>query len=269
MKISQINYSNYNRNNFAFKSTTSFLKTDLGQEIGSNSWMYREDVDWAEAADFEMQHFKDKDRVKIMQFASSDGSESYTKIISLLKQNEKEAQKFFPIEAYDINHDVVNAAKSGLINFVAKDFERAEKFKVDLKEFFTEATTTLSIKNDNMYHFFNIPTTTYRASDNLRNKVNFHSKDMFEVLQEVKDGELPIVLCRNMFSYLDEIDAQRAVNLIGRKMLNGGLFYLGKRDFDTHNISQWLKDAGFIPAKYNKNGILKTLDFVFMKAPKL
>lgn len=268
MKISAINNSILYKINPIFKSTTSFYKTTTGQEIGSNSWMFREDINWQDSAEFEFEHFKDRDSVRVVQFASSDGSEAYTKIISLLKQNEKEAQKFLPIEAYDINPAVVNAANSGFINFINNDFIRAQKANIDLKDFFTEVTTTLNIKNDNMFHFFDISTTTYKVSEKLKNNVKFYHKDMFKVLEESQDGELPLVLCRNLFSYLDDIDAKKAINLLGKKMLDGGLLYLGERDFDKHNIRQWLNENCFIPAKYDKNGKTKTLKNVFIKVLK-
>ncbi len=44
---------------------------------------FRIDLDWADFAKLEIENFKHKDKVNIIQFASSDGSEAYTQIIVL------------------------------------------------------------------------------------------------------------------------------------------------------------------------------------------
>lgn len=264
MKVLNVTNKYYN-NQSTFKSTTSFYKTDAGKEIGSNSWMFREDVAWNDLAKFEVEHFRDKNRVNVIQFASSDGSEAYTKIISLLKQGEPNVQKFFPIEAYDISPEIVNAAKSGLINFVDKDFKRAENVQVNLDEYFKKSTNSLDIKNDYMFHFFNIPTTTYQVSNSLKNKVNFHNKDLFDVLHSFKDDSNSVILCRNIFSYFDDIDARRAINLLGQKLKAGSLLVLGDQDFSKHTMQKFLKEAGFSAVDFKDYSEIKTLKNVFVK----
>lgn len=53
MKIQQItNYQQY-PNKFSFGSCARFYKTSNGDEIGTNSWLFRDDVDWKRLAKYE------------------------------------------------------------------------------------------------------------------------------------------------------------------------------------------------------------------------
>ena len=74
--------------------------------------------------DFQIRHFLGKENVNIIQFASSDGSEGYTHIMALLENSKrKNVDKFFPIQAYDIDNFMVKKAKSGQIRLLQKDIE--------------------------------------------------------------------------------------------------------------------------------------------------
>lgn len=149
MKIQQItNYQQY-PNKFSFGSCARFYKTSNGDEIGTNSWLFRDDVDWKRLAKYEKNHFADKNRVNIIQFASSDGSEAYTQIISLLENYpNKNSEKFFPIKAYDIDEEIVNAARSGLLNTNMVDRINLQINSDDYSKYFTNTNEILNIKND-------------------------------------------------------------------------------------------------------------------------
>lgn len=103
------------KSRIAFGTTARDYTNKNGEYIGTNSWLFRDDIDWKQLTEYEKSHFKDKSKVNVIQFASSDGSEAYTKIISILENNpSKNDDKFFPIKAFDIDDEVVKAAKSGL-----------------------------------------------------------------------------------------------------------------------------------------------------------
>ena len=105
MKIQTINYQQY-PNKFSFGSCARFYTTTNGDEFGTNSWFFRDDIEWKRLAKYEKNHFCNINRVNIIQFASSDGSEAYTQIISLLENYpNKNSDKFFPIKAYDIDEE--------------------------------------------------------------------------------------------------------------------------------------------------------------------
>lgn len=45
-------YNTKTQRSVSFSSTDRFYRTDSGQEIGNNTWMFREDLDWRAFADF-------------------------------------------------------------------------------------------------------------------------------------------------------------------------------------------------------------------------
>ncbi len=69
----------------AFGTNARIYKTQTGIEMGTLTYPFRDDVDWKKLTEYEINHFKNHDRVNIIQFASSDGSEAYSKIISFLE----------------------------------------------------------------------------------------------------------------------------------------------------------------------------------------
>ena len=103
MKINSIN------NNLSFGSTNRRYIAKDGEEYGCNSWLFRDDMDWDRLAKYQISHFKDKEKVNTIMFAASDGSEAYTDIISLHEspQKNKGIKKFFPIQAYDIDEEIL------------------------------------------------------------------------------------------------------------------------------------------------------------------
>jgi chemotaxis methyl-accepting protein methylase len=77
-------------------------------------------------------NFKNAPKVNVYDFASSDGSEAYSFILSLLDElGEEEAQKFFPIQAYDIDSKMVSIAQGGLIPC---DYDDVKRFLENINE---------------------------------------------------------------------------------------------------------------------------------------
>lgn len=78
----------------SFRSMSCDYKLN-GQEMGLYTWMFRDDVNWRKLALLESVNFSNKDKVNIIQFAPSDGSEGYTQILSLLLHSPEDAEKFY------------------------------------------------------------------------------------------------------------------------------------------------------------------------------
>lgn len=229
-----------------FGTTARFYRNGLRKEIGTNTNMFRDDVDWNNLAQFEINHFKNKNKVNIVQFASSDGSEAYTQIISLLENRRSEdVSKFFPIQAYDIDEEIHRASASGLINMVEKDKKRAEKARVNLENYFELSKQNLVIKNDNAFHFFGIPVSTYRVSEKIRNKVEFHNEDMFYILDKLKDDSNTILMCRNVLSYMDTNECEKFLSMAAQKLKAGSLLILGKFDTDLQSVVKQIHALNF------------------------
>lgn len=243
MKIQQIiNYQQY-PNKFSFGSCARFYKTSNGDEFGTNSWLFRDDVDWKRLAKYEKNHFADKNRVNIIQFASSDGSEAYTQIISLLENYpNKNSEKFFPIKAYDIDEEIVNAARSGLLNTNMVDRINLQINSDDYSKYFTNTNEILNIKND-----LNLQSKkTLKATNLLKNRVHFERADMYNILAELNDNSDTILLCRNILGYFEDDKVEKFVKIVSNKLKQGSMFIIGQHDTSNSFIDRYLLENKFM-----------------------
>lgn len=92
---------------YSYKALTPSFGTNAREyEIGdtsmaTNSWMFREDMDWKRLVKYLDRHFSGKTNVKVLNPACSDGSEAYTLIITLKEGIQQgKSDKFFPIKGY-------------------------------------------------------------------------------------------------------------------------------------------------------------------------
>ncbi len=249
MKITTFlqNYYNYNspktqQNHISFGTTHRYYKTTDGDELGTNTWPFRDDIEWAKLAKYEKKHFKDKKKVNTIQFASSDGSEAYTKIISLIENNPApDDGKFFPIKAFDIDPEVIKAAKSKLLNTMTFDRVSLQINTENYDKYFTETDKKLDIKDD--IKFASIK--TLKVSDILTDKVIFENNDMYKVLAKIRDESNTILMCRNILGYFDENKIEAFVKLVAQKLKTNSLFLIGEHDTRVSFIERYLGENGF------------------------
>ena len=140
----------FTNTNLTFCSTGRFYKAKDGDEFGCNSWLFRDDMDWKKLAEYEIAHFKDKEQVNTLMFAASDGSEAYTNIISLYENSkaQDDTKKFFPIMAYDLDEEIVKAAKSGYIKTCLNDRMQLQMKCNNYEDYFENTDKKLEIAED-------------------------------------------------------------------------------------------------------------------------
>jgi len=257
-----VNFYQPNRNKITFCSTSRFYKTETGQEIGNNTWLYRNDIDWQALAEFEIENFKYKDKVNIIEFAASDGSEGYTQIISLLENKRRaDVSKFFPITAYDINKFIVKKAADGDISLSQDDMDRLRKNSVDFSKYFIRNNSTYLNRPEYQKLLQKHPDTiigpmdSFKVKPVLTDKITFNHGDIFDILPQIKDEGNTIILCRNMFSYIDDKKVQEFIQTASKTLKQGSLLIIGDHDNYFRNMSKYLNDAHFI--KMQKNVYLK------------
>lgn len=252
MKISVYNtYSPYlSRNKVPhFGSTARSYADKSGLAIGNHTSIYRNDIEWDKLAEYIVKNFKDKEKVNIEQYACSDGSESYTIILSLLKaaQN-KNIRKFFPIKAFDIDNEVITkAAQEGIINLEEKDLERLKTNGFKSEEFFTKSDKRLWLKQESLY----FTGKTYNVSQYLQDKVMFDKGNMFVEIGNLKDNSNTVLFCRNILLYMDDCEHQYFIEKAGEKLKKGSLLVIGTLDRDSNYLEKYLHQYGFAPVMKN------------------
>lgn len=245
---------------YSFASNTRFYRTDRGREIGTNSWLFRDDIDWKKLAAFEKEHFKNKDRVNIVQFACSDGSESYTKLITLFEDGKQSSQKFLPIAAYDIDYEIIKAAKSGYINLTERDFFRAKINSCQAEKYFKKTNYQLNIPNEAMGIMLAasnnyISPKAYKVVDELTSNVKFEQADMYDILENLDDDSNTILICRNILGYFPSYEIKDFIGLVSQKLKKDSILIIGKLDTENTGIYNYLKTNNFeeiMPLVYRK-----------------
>ncbi len=245
MKITSLTF-NHNatfRKAPAFGTTHRYYETTDGKKIGTNTWLFRDDIDWTELSIYEKQHFKDKKKVNMVQFACSDGSEAYTQIISLIENNPSaDDKKFFPIKAFDIDPEVIKAAKSKLLKTITFDTASLYMNTDNYDKYFKESDKKLDIKNDINFE----SSKTLKVADILTDKVVFENADMYKVLAKMEDDSNTILLCRNILGYFDENKIKNFIKLVSEKLKQGSLFLIGELDSAQTSTEKYLKENGFV-----------------------
>lgn len=248
MKITPCIQNNniYNRTpgqkSIAFGTTHRYYKTSDGKEIGTNTWLFRDDIDWAELSIYEKQHFKDKKKVNMVQFACSDSSEAYTQIISLIENNPSaDDKKFFPIKAFDIDPEVIKAAKSKLLRTITYDNASLHMNTDNYDKYFKESDKKLDIKNDINFE----SAKTLKVADILTEKVIFKNADMYKILAKMEDNSNTILMCRNILGYFDENKIKNFIKLVSEKLKKGSLFLIGELDSRQTLTEKYLNENGF------------------------
>lgn len=121
------------------------------RKVMNNSWAVRGELDWKANAKFFGGHFKDKEKVNVYSLASSDGSEAYMLAISLIETlGEKEAQKFFPIKAFDKDEYIVGVAGSGKWNLMEADLRNILDLFPNAGKYLKKSEVPMKINNDSL-----------------------------------------------------------------------------------------------------------------------
>lgn len=234
-------------NNITFGTNRRTYKNSDGITIRTTTNPFREDVNWKQLAEYEKILFQDKKKVNVVQFAASDGSEAYTKIITLLES--QAGDKFFPIEAYDIDPEIVKAANSGKLNLYKVDRLSLQDKVPNPKKYFSKSKDSLEIQNN-----VTIPTgntITVKAKNILRKRVNFAEGDMFKIIKNLKDESNTILLCRNILGYFDDKKISEFVKNAANKLKQGSLFIIGSYDTKHSSINSILIKNNFLEVTKN------------------
>ena len=210
--------------------------------------MFRSDLDWEKLAKYEVEHFKNKDKVNIVMFAASDGSEAYSKIISLFESAKNCVKKFFPIKAYDIDDEILNAAKSGYIKASENDVFEIMSRAEDIDDYFSKTDKDINIENDTVAKSFK----TIKAKERLTKNVEFNKGDMFKEITKIKDNSNTILMCRNILGYFLNDKMEEFVKLASDFLKKGSLFVIGDYDRQYMNIDELIK-------KYNFENVFKNV----------
>ncbi len=244
------NYGQFNRKNVAFKANRRTYEQDANDvSMGCYTGLFRSDINWRMLGSYILNHFKNKDKINMVMFAPSDGSEAYSTIISLIEaagdKKNQVLKKFFPIKAYDYDREILRAAKSGLINLEQTDRMAMQMNCKDYQDYFAETDNVLYIVNEEISPASR-NTTTMKAKRVLTDNVSFFQADMFLKVKELKDDDgNTILMCRNALGYFENDKIEKFIKDVSAKLKSGSLFIVGAHDSVLFDVDSCLKKYGF------------------------
>lgn len=217
--------------------TSNFRLNGVGQRPNF-TYFFRGDLQWRSFAKYLHRHFAGNDRVNIYNAACSDGTEPFTLVMSLIsKLGSKNAQRFFPIEAFDLNQYLVNDAKTGQIPLLPEPYTVVDIFRLKFKNLFMDGRFLDYKKIRNVGD-------VVRFNENTQKHVNFTVGNVLTKVDEI-EGRRSVVMTRNMWMYLDEYEQELLAYKLGKTLQKDSVVVLGKYDKDGAKAVELLAKNGF------------------------
>lgn len=217
--------SNYNQSpsfGTCQREYSRIISALVKMDVRTTTWARRQDLSWNSLFDKLNEIFKDKPKVNFYILGCSDGTEAFCSAKMLRDKLGKDAEKFLPIKASDIDKESIRAAKSGMLKLEPKEAEFLS---------LNPSKKNLVIKDD-VYdkELPNNPRRTYDVSRSLKKAVKFQCSSLINVLNKIEDDSNTIVMCRNVFWYVPSEEKADAMSTLSKKLKGGSLFVKG--DFD-------------------------------------
>lgn len=206
----------------SFKSSLRTVTNADGSILWRNTTnFFREDLPWIEMVDYFAEKYANIKKVRVLCYGCSDGSEPLSLAMLLINRLGKQADKFFPIIAKDIDPEIIKKANSGNVEINHKDKASIEfLLKEDLSKYFE--TSTISPYVDSI---------TTKIKPILTDVINFSVADIKDEVHTIPQ-ENTIVFARNFWPYIkNQKDVRNLAQDLRERLENNCNLVVG--DFDT------------------------------------
>ena len=223
----------HKRKDTTFKSSFRTVYNDnFSLKYNTNTCFFRSDLNWKDFVNYLNTKYKNTQKVNIIDFACSTGEEPYSLAMLLDLQLGKDAEKFFPIRAFDIDEDNIKNAKKGIFSIHKTELDFLENNVEDkYKDYFRVLT-------DN----YGVPV-WFVSNDNIESKVIFEQSDMLKDMFKIPSNNT-ILLCRNVFPYLTIGEESNLVKQISKQLDASSAIVLGCFDI-SYGIDKLFEKEGF------------------------
>ena len=235
-------------------------KTRAGRLFNVHTtYFFRNDINWMEFGKYLANRFEDRNKVSTYIYACSYGKEPYSMSMVLQNTFGENSEKFFPINAKDIDDDVIECdnilKNAGIMQSADSISKMADLIGIEenaFKEKFLipDATEEAGKHND-----------TIRLKESILKPVEFSCANILEDIENIDNENPSIIMMRNMWPYVDLKDFKDFADNLYNRLQEGSIVVLGSYDYsyaefgdDTVNITKMLIKAGFEPSKKCANG---------------
>ena len=233
-----------------FCSTYRTYETQADNFISCYTCMFRGDLQWKSFVNYIAKNFEKKDKINIINAACSDGSESYSLVITI-KENlpQKIQKKLLPIKAYDYDKEIIQAAKSGYLSVSTADLINIKRNTANEHLYidYTCENANFTIKNDVTMNRRKI----IKTKKSLRKEIEFEQKNVFDILNKLEDNSNTVLIFRNALGHLMPREQQKFIELASEKLKSGSLLIIGDFDKKETNVEALLPEYGFTQVMKN------------------
>ena len=197
----------------------------------NDTQFFRFDLDWDLFGCYLKNKYKRADKVNVFCYGCSNGAEPMSLAMLLKEQYPKTCDKYFPIEAKDIDSEIISIAKSQTKSIPHEDYSAIEKFTKS--------------KFDKYFHKLDDATgAVYEIDNSLSSCINYSIADINKDIMKVPSKN-SVVFCRNIWPYLkNNSDCAALARLMANTLKENCTVVVG--DFDkAANVGEYLMQAGF------------------------
>lgn len=208
-------YNTYHPN---FNSNERVVRNKVGEILYRNTTnFFRSDLDWETLINHINEKYKNIDKVNIVCHACSDGSEPLSIAMLLEERLGEKAEKFFPIQAKDIDDIMIYTAKQGYAPMDLNDVEAIN-----------------AMTNNKCDKYFKLPrygvgldTVNALINPKLTSKIEYSVADITNDIENLPQENI-ILFCRNMWPYI--YDPGNLILKIANHIKSNGTIVVGNYD---------------------------------------
>ncbi len=200
----------------------------------TTTYFFRSDLDWDNFASLLEKKYKSTNKVNIINHICSNGQEPYSLVVKLIQKFGESAEKFFPIDARDINFENIASAIRGHLGIKNNDMYRINECTQNKINNFFNFGRAMSQENDLVL----IP------KKEIKNKVNFKQSDIFDDIDKIP-AENTVFMCRNFWPYLKPQSREFLAQKLSQKLTSSSLLAIGDFDYKCQT-PKLLRKYGFV-----------------------
>lgn len=236
-----------------------FLDNEGSVYIRDLTCMFREDLNWKKFGDFLEKRFEKCNKVNTYIYGCSDGSEAYSLSILLQSKFGKDAEKFFPIMAKDIDEEKIS-----------ENIKRQKEGCAKAELGYYQMRRRLELKEDEAKQYIK-PTIGDVCNDLILDKttspVKFSAANILEDLDNIDSKHPSIIMCRNMWPYINENEYNQFAKKLYDRLAPGSVVVVGAFDCSGSLLTEQNKQSTF-PDILKKYFTCKKIDkepLIFLK----
>lgn len=220
---------------------------------------FRPDLNWNALGDYINRRFQDVDKVNTYVWGCSSGQEAYS-LSMLLQKTADQADKFLPILALDIDK-----------NIIEKNIQRLNKKIIIPPRDVAGIHSVIKYNTENYKNYLVCHSdNSVGLSEKVLDSVDFAFGNIVTDFEGITDDKNPsIVMCRNMWPYIDSTKYDKVVKTMYNKLAPGSIVVIGNYDLTgeydykgSKDFSKKLVQNGFKPVR---NCALDNVSLIYEK----